>query len=83
MAADKEGSESPSAFLALAAFFSGGSMVPANLPPVAPPDRVTPQFVAGAVMVSAVINQPEKAAEKYRVFLQKGMALMARMQSAK
>jgi hypothetical protein len=37
--------------------------------------------VAGAIIVSAVKNQPEKAPEKYRVFLQKGMALMARMQS--
>ena len=78
-AADKEGSESPSALLAMAAFFSGGSIAPANLQPVAPPEHVTPQFVAGAVMVAAVKNQPEKAPEKYRVFLQKGMALMARM----
>jgi hypothetical protein len=82
VAADKEGLESPSAFLALAAFFSGGSIAPANLAPVPPPDHVTPQFVAGAVMVSAVKSQPEKAAEKYRVFLQKGMALMARIKTA-
>jgi len=65
--------------LALAAYFSGGSVVPANLEPVPPPDHVTPQFVAGAVMISAVKNQPEKAVEKYRAFLQKGMALMARV----
>ena len=83
VAADKEGLESPSACLALAAFFSGGSMVPANLAPVAPPDHGTPQFVAGAVMVSALKSQPEKAPEKYRVFLQKGVALMGRIQSAK
>ncbi len=78
-AADKEGSESPSALLAMAAFFSGGSIVPANLEPVAPPDYATPRLVAGAVMISAVESQPEKAAEKYRVFLQKGMRLMARV----
>jgi hypothetical protein len=82
VAADKEGLESPSAFLALAAFFSGGSMAPADLEPVAPPDHGTPQLVAGAVMVSAVKTQPEKAAEKYRVFLQKGMALMDRIKPA-
>jgi len=80
IAADKEGSESPSACLALAAFFSGGSIAPANLAPVAPADHITPQLVAGAIIVSAVKNQPEKAPEKCRVFLQKGMALMARMQ---
>jgi hypothetical protein len=79
-AADKEGLESPSAILALAAFFSGGSIAPANLQPVASPEHVTPQLVAGAVMASAVKSQPEKAPEKYRAFLQKGMALMARMQ---
>jgi hypothetical protein len=78
-AADKGGSESPSDFLALAAFSSGGSVVPANLAPVAPPDHATSQFVTGAVMISAVKNQPEKAPDKYRVFLQKGMGLMARM----
>jgi hypothetical protein len=65
--------------LALAAFYSGGSVVAPNLDPVPPPDHMTPQFVAGAVMIAAVKNQPEKAAEKYRVFLQKGMALMARI----
>ncbi len=82
-AADKEGSESsPSALLAMAAFFSGGSIAPANLQPVAPPDHVTPQFVAGAVMVAAVKSHPEKAAEKYRVFLQKGLALLARIKPA-
>jgi len=80
-AVDREGSDSPSAFLALAAFFSGGSMVPANLAPVTPPDHGTPQLVAGAVMISAVKSQPEKAPERYRVFLQKGMALMARIHS--
>jgi len=79
-AADKEGFESPSALLAVAAFFSGGSVVQPGLQPVAPPDQMTPQLVAGAVMISAVKNQPEKAAEKYRVFLQKGTALMTRIQ---
>jgi hypothetical protein len=45
-----------------------------------PPDHVTPQFVAGAVMIAAVEKEPEKATEKYRAFLQRGMALMAKMQ---
>ena len=78
-AVDQNGPESPSDLLALAAFYSGGSVVAPDLEPVPPPDHVTPQLVAGAVMIAAVKNQPEKAAEKYRVFLQKGMALMARI----
>jgi len=78
-AVPEDGPESPSDLLALAAFYSGGSVVAPDLDPVPPPDHVTPQFVAGAVMIAAVKTQPEKAAEKYRVFLQKGMALMARI----
>ena len=78
-AVPEDGPESPSDLLALAAFFSGGSVVAPKLDPVPPPDHVTPQFVAGAVMIGAVKNQPEKAAEKFRVFLQKGTALMARI----
>ena len=74
-----DGPESPSDLLALAAFHSGGSVVPADVEPVPPPDHVTPELVAGAVMIAAVKNQPEKAAEKYRAFLQKGTGLMARM----
>ena len=75
----EDGPESPSDLLALAAFYSGGSVVAPNLEPVPPPDHVTAKLVAGAVMIIAVQTQPEKAAEKYRVFLQKGMALMARI----
>jgi len=75
----EDGPENPSDLLALAAFYSGGSVVAPNLEPVPPPDHVTPQLVAGVVMIAAVRTQPEKAVEKYRVFLQKGMALMARI----
>jgi len=75
----ENGPESPSDLLAFAAFYSGGSVVPPEVEPVPPPDHVTPELVAGAVTIAAVKNQPEKAAEKYRAFLQKGMALMARM----
>jgi hypothetical protein len=82
-AADKEGSESPSALLATAAFYSGGSIGPPNHEPIAPPDHVTPEFVAGAVMIAAVENEPRKAPEKYRAFLQRGMALLAKMQPGK
>ena len=78
-AVSEDGPESPSDLLALAAFYSGGSVVPPNREPLPPPDHMTAQLVAGAVMITAVKNQPEKATEKYRVFLQKGMALMARI----
>jgi len=78
-AVPEDGPASPSDMLALAAFYSGGSVVAPELEPVPPPDHVTPQLVAGAVMIAAVQKQPEKASERYRVFLQKGTALMARI----
>jgi len=81
VAVPEDGPESPSDLLALAAFYSGGSVVAPELEPIPPPDHVTSQLVVGAVMIAAVKTQPEKAAEKYRVFLQKGMALMARIKA--
>jgi len=79
-AADKEGSDSPSTLLAMAAFYSGGSIGPPQFEPVAPPDHVTPQFVAGAVMIAAVETEPGKAPQKHRAFLQRGMTLLAKVQ---
>jgi hypothetical protein len=78
--ADKEDPKTPSGLLALAAFFAGRSMAPPNLQPVPPPEHVTSEIVGGAVFLAGVINEPEKANEKYRVFMQKASALMARMQ---
>lgn len=78
--ADKEDPKSPSGFLALAVFFAGPSMAPPNLQAVPPPDHATSEIVANAIVVAGVIQEPEKAKEKYRVFMQKASALIARMQ---
>jgi hypothetical protein len=80
--ADKEDPKTPSGLLALGVFFAGPSMVPPNLQPVPPPDYATSEIVAGAVFLAGVINEPEKANEKHRVFMQKATALIARLQSA-
>jgi len=82
-AADKEEDKTLSGLLALAAFLAGPSMAPPNLQAVPPPAHVTSKIVAGVAFLSGVISEPEKAAEKYRVFIQKGLALMARMQQAR
>lgn len=58
---------------ALAAFFSGGSLAPPNVPVVPPGEWLTSQVVAGAVMIAAVQTEPEKAPEKYRKYLSLGM----------
>ena len=79
-AADKEDPRTPSGFLALAAFFAGPSMAPPKLQAVPPPDHVTSEMVAAAVVAAGVVQEPEKAKEKYAVFMQKALALIARLQ---
>jgi hypothetical protein len=50
------GAGSAAGVLALAAFWSGGSMTPANLPVVKPPDHLTATAVAGGVLLAASAN---------------------------
>jgi hypothetical protein len=78
--ADKEDPKTPSGLLALAVFFAGYSMAPPNVQAVPPPEHVTSEIVAGAVQLAGVVNEPEKANKKYKVFMQKASAMIARMQ---
>jgi hypothetical protein len=77
--ADKEKPKTASNLLAMAAFFAGPSMSPPNVQAVPPPDDMTSEMVANAVVLAGVVKEPEKAKEKYRVFMQKATAIMARM----
>lgn len=79
-AADAEDPKSLSGLLAMAVFMAGPSMVPANLQAVPPPPHAASEIVASVVFLAGVIKDPEKANEKYSVFMQKAMALIARMQ---
>jgi hypothetical protein len=79
-AADKEDPKTPSGLLAMAVFFAGPSMAPPNLQAVPPPEHATSEMVANVVVLAGVVNEPEKAKEKYGVFMQKALALVARMQ---
>jgi hypothetical protein len=63
----------PAGCAALAAFMSGGSMAPPNVPTVPPGEFITAHAASGAVMLAAVIKEPEKAPEKYERFLAKGV----------
>ena len=60
---------------ALAAFFSGGSLGPPNVPAIPPAETLTGDAVAGAVMMAVVVKEPEKAPEKYRAFLSRGIEI--------
>jgi hypothetical protein len=63
----------PAGSVALAVFFSGGSLAPPDMPVITPEDSLTPNSVAGAVMLAAVLKEPEKAQEKYQAFLAEGL----------
>lgn len=65
--------DNPFAWAAMAAFWSEGSIAPEEAPAVPPADSLTGKAVAGAVMLAAVQNQPEKANDKYRFFLEQGI----------
>jgi len=71
-AAQSTAFDGPAAWAAMAAFWSDGSMAPENSPPVTAPENLSSKAVAGAVMLAAVSREPEKAAAKYRYFLEQG-----------
>jgi hypothetical protein len=76
MAASEEAQLSnPSGCAALAVFFSGGSLAPPDVPVVPPAESSTAQAVAGAVLMAAVVSEPEKAEEKCQRFLEQGIAV--------
>jgi hypothetical protein len=79
--ADGENPKSLSGLLAMAVFFAGPSMAPANLQAVPPPETATPEIVGNVVVLAGVVTEPENAKEKYRVFMQKASALIARLQT--
>ncbi len=62
----------PSGAVALAAFWSTGSMAPAGLPEVAPPPYLPARTVTAALRLAAVLREPERQAERLRLFLQIG-----------
>lgn len=65
--------ENPAAWAAMAAFWSEGSMAPEDVPAVPPADNLTAKAVAGAVILSCVLNEPEKAESKFQFFIEQGI----------
>ena len=65
----------PAGCVALAAFFSGGSLGPPNVAPIPPAETLTGDAVAGAVMMAVVAKEPEKAPDKYLAFLNRGIEI--------
>ena len=69
-AAEAAEHKTPAAWCAMAAFWSHGSMGPPTAPAVPPAAHLTGHAAGGAVMMAAVVRQPEKAPERYATFLQ-------------
>lgn len=73
VAAQQAAFEHAAAWAAMAAFWSEGSIAPEEAPIVPPADNLTAKAVAGAVMLAAVQNQPEKANDKYLFFIEQAI----------
>lgn len=67
------GLEDPAGCLAMAAFWSGGSMTPPHLPPVAPPPFITGRLVGGALLLASVLHEPLECRAHYRTCLELGL----------
>jgi len=68
-AAQKTRFRSPEAWAAMGAFWSGGSMAPEGQPVVPPAEHLTGVAIAGAVVLSAVRNTPERQELRFLRFL--------------
>jgi hypothetical protein len=71
--AEIAGFNTPSAWSAVAVFWSGGSMAPPEAPPVPPAERLLATAVTSAVILAAVSAEPQFADRKYRRFLEAGI----------
>lgn len=65
----------PASWVAMAAFWSGGSMVRPELPPVPPQPNLTPMGVYAAVATSGFEKGAEVCEDRYREYLARGIDL--------
>jgi len=72
-AAEQAKISTPAGCIALAAFFSEGSIAPKGASEVPPPAYVAEKIAAGGVLL-AVVLEPQKAAERYQRCLEIGLA---------
>jgi hypothetical protein len=63
--------DGPGSWLAMAAFWSEGSIAPEEFGEVPPDDKLTGQAIASSLMIAAVSGDATKAKDRYRAFLVK------------
>jgi hypothetical protein len=64
-------------WLAMGAFWSGGSLAPADVPDVVPDDKLTGQAVTSSLMIAAVSGPANQIEERYRKFLATALEVAA------
>lgn len=69
----------PAGCAAAAAFFSGESVAPANVQAVPPAEFDAAKMIAGAVLMSVLGTEPEKAPEKFLAAIQQGLDVVAKI----
>jgi Family of unknown function (DUF6931) len=74
-ASDNAGLETPEGVLAMAVFFSGGSVAPETAPEVPAPVRACHKLSAGAVLLAVVSDHPESASQRFQEAIQRGVQL--------
>lgn len=77
--AERTGLNTAAGCAAMAAFTGEGSVAPIGIHEVQAPAGVSNQILAAGIILAAVGHQPEKADEKYRMFLDKGLQLHKRL----
>lgn len=70
---------SPAACAALAVYFTGGSIAPPGAPEVAPPEGAAARAIAGSITLAAVSPPPDKAPERFQVFIRQGLEVATRI----
>lgn len=70
----------PAGCAGLAAFFSGDSLAPPDVDPVPPGEYMAAQAIAGAIVLAAVSQEPEKADEKLKASIEQGMVVAEKIQ---
>jgi hypothetical protein len=75
-ASEAAGLDSAAGCVALAVFWSGGSMAPPDAPPVAPPAHLSHHLAACAALLAAG-RQPEHVAQTFNQFLALGREVAA------
>ncbi|HKV72915.1 MAG TPA: hypothetical protein VJN95_00230 [Gemmatimonadales bacterium] len=74
------GFDTPAGCAALAAFLSGPTVAPAHIEQaVPPPEYAAAKAIAGAVLISAVKTEPDKAVEKMHAALLQGLEVVAKI----